>query len=429
MNTIGLDIGTTSICGVRINCETGVAEKTLALKNSFWLTGGAPFERLQDAEKIFETVLLIANELKDEYTAAIGLTGQMHGIVYLDGSGRAVSPLYTWQDERGNQPYKSGTYASYLNSCTGFGNVTHFYNEINKIAPDSAAAYCTIHDYAAARLAGRKAPLIHVSDAASFGCYDLQKNDFTEKNKLQPEITDTAALLGNWNGIPVYTAIGDNQASFIGSGCGKDCVLVNIGTGSQVSFIVNAAVNSDELETRPLSDGRYIAVGSSLCGGRAYAALEKFFEDVITMSGAQPIPLYDAMARAAEKTGKTDMIFDTLLCGTRKNPSLRGDIKNISIENFTPGDLILSCMHGIASELYSLYKSGGGSCTRLISSGNGIRKNKLLRREVESLFGMKLEIPLLCEEAATGAALFAMTGHGIYNNTDDAERIIKYDLR
>ena len=42
---------------------------------------------------------------------------------------------------------------------------------------------------------------------------------------------------------------------------------------------------------------------------------------------------------------------------------------------------------------------------------------------------MKLEIPLLCEEAATGAALFAMTGHGIYNNTDDAERIIKYDLR
>ena len=148
MNTIGLDIGTTSICGVRINCETGEAEKTLALKNSFWINGGAPFERLQDAEKIFETVLLIANELKDEHTAAIGLTGQMHGIVYLDSTGRAISPLYTWQDERGNQPYKSGTYASYLNSCTGFGNVTHFYNEINKIVPDSAAAYCTIHDYA-----------------------------------------------------------------------------------------------------------------------------------------------------------------------------------------------------------------------------------------------------------------------------------------
>ena len=34
----------------------------------------------------------------------IGVTGQMHGILYLDGEGNAVSPLYTWQDARGDAP-------------------------------------------------------------------------------------------------------------------------------------------------------------------------------------------------------------------------------------------------------------------------------------------------------------------------------------
>ena len=41
----------------------------------------------------------------------------MHGILYADENGAAVSPLYTWQDERGNLEYKDGaTYAEYLNS-------------------------------------------------------------------------------------------------------------------------------------------------------------------------------------------------------------------------------------------------------------------------------------------------------------------------
>ena len=29
---------------------------------------------------------------------SIGITGQMHGILYVDESGRGLSPLYTWQD-------------------------------------------------------------------------------------------------------------------------------------------------------------------------------------------------------------------------------------------------------------------------------------------------------------------------------------------
>ena len=62
----------------------------------------------------------------------IGVTGQMHGILYLDELGRAVSPLYTWQDQRGAERLTQQTYAERLSELTGYtlstgyGVVTHF---------------------------------------------------------------------------------------------------------------------------------------------------------------------------------------------------------------------------------------------------------------------------------------------------------------
>ncbi len=38
----------------------------------------------------------------------IGFTGQMHGMLYVDASGMAVSPLYTWQDGSGEIPLEDG---------------------------------------------------------------------------------------------------------------------------------------------------------------------------------------------------------------------------------------------------------------------------------------------------------------------------------
>lgn len=50
----------------------------------------------------------------------IGITGQMHGVLYVDGAGQPVSPLYTWQDGRGSQIYREGeSYADYLSQKSG----------------------------------------------------------------------------------------------------------------------------------------------------------------------------------------------------------------------------------------------------------------------------------------------------------------------
>ena len=68
----------------------------------------------------------------------------------------------------------------------------------------------------------------------------------------------------------------------------------------------------------------------------------------------------------------------------------------------------------------------GKKATKLVGSGNGIRKNKLMQELAEELYGMKMEIPLYQEEAAYGAALYSMVAAGIVENIEEAQRKIKY---
>ncbi len=428
MKAIGLDIGTTSICGLLMDCESGEAERIVSRSNDAWIRSAQPWERIQKPAAIRDKVLEILEELAGPETGAVGITGQMHGILYLDAQGSPVSPLYTWQDGRGNLPCGGGTYAARLRAHSGYGNVTHLYNRENGLVPEDAAVFCTIHDYMAMVLTGRRRPLVHSSDGASFGGYDLAEKRFVWTDPLQPELTDSTVTAGAWRGIPVAVAIGDNQASFLGGGCGRDTVLVNVGTGSQVSFMTDRLQAGAGLEVRPLSDGRMIMAGSSLCGGRAYALLEQFFRQTAAMAGCPAESLYGAMADAADTRRDTDLEFCTLFCGTREEPERRAAVTGLSPENFTPADLICGCLRGIGSELLDLYRAGGRACTRLVGTGNGIRKNPALRRTLEALFGMEMQTPRFCEEAAAGAALFAMTASGRCANLEEAERIVRYDI-
>ena len=54
----------------------------------------------ENTEKLVEKAKELLDFFLERYPDAeqIGLTGQMHGIVYLDRNGKSVSPLYTWQD-------------------------------------------------------------------------------------------------------------------------------------------------------------------------------------------------------------------------------------------------------------------------------------------------------------------------------------------
>ncbi len=426
MTVLGLDIGTTTISAVVMRDGKVLAAKTL--KNDSFLPDRPVWEKAQDVRQIVTVAMQTVNELRTAYPEIerIGLTGQQHGIVYLDGSGTALSPLYIWQDGRGDLPYDdSRSYASYLTEltgyplATGYGLVTHFYNLKNGLVPDNAKTFCTIHDYIAMLLAGTSSPRIDPSDAASFGFFDLEKGCFDiaalERAGMDPSILPQLAKTPCIGGreLPVYAAIGDNQASFLGATSGQpDCMLINVGTGSQFSVHTPRYMTCPGLETRPFPLGGYLLVGSSLCGGRAYALLEGFFRKVADMLGSPVDSCYGAMARLLDRAPAPEdpVKVIPLFQGTRSDPTRRGSIENLSVDNFTPLSLLYGMMQGMTAELYEMYRcytAQGGRCDKLYGSGNGLRKNAQLRKCFETAFGLPLILSRNEEEAACGAALFA----------------------
>ena len=122
-----------------------------------------------------------------DFSAAdsIGISSQMHGILYVDADGCAVSSFYTWKDEKGRELMEDGrSYEACLSQSlgmpvfSGFGTVTHFCLSRKGLIPGKAVKLANIGDYVAMRLTGRKSPLTDESIAASFGGYDVQEGDF-----------------------------------------------------------------------------------------------------------------------------------------------------------------------------------------------------------------------------------------------------------
>ena len=429
---IGIDIGTSSICGVAHNPETGAYE-SITKENKAALPSSFQEEKIQEPEIIFERVTEIINYFTSRHKdiAGIGLTGQMHGIVYTDSNGRAVSPLYTWQDGRGNRFFSDEqTYSDYLNTtcgysvATGYGLVTHFYNFTNNLIPDGAYKICTIMDYVAIRLTNRKTPLTDFSNAAALGFFNKQKLTFDTdalnkvglNENILPEIGTSASMIGYYKNIPVYPAIGDNQAAFLGTVKEHiQAIHITVGTSSQISVYTPDYIEIENIDTRPLPGGGYILVGAELCGGYAFSILKNFFAETIRfICGIQVSDenIYTAMMSIPSLKSDTPLKVSTLFDGTRLNPDKRGAITDISISNLLPQELVTGFARGISDALYNYYtllpENIKVSKTHIVASGNGLRKNHLIQKALTERFGMPVVFPSYVEEAALGACKIAI---------------------
>lgn len=452
MYAIGLDIGTTSVCGILHDAQTGKIVCSRTLANDSFLTTNNTFEKVQDPKRLLFLVDTVLEELMGESlpVVSIGVTGQMHGIVYINAEGKPISSLAIWQDGRGDLPYKDGkTYAEYMSEktgyplATGYGSVTYFYDTINGNVPNDAVAFCTIHDLVVLHLTGATKPLLHSSDAASLGLFDTATYTFDKgavnvlglDDTMFPEACPDFTVRGHYKGIPVCVAIGDNQASFLGSVADPEhSLLVNVGTGSQISCFTDKRSNNKALDCRPLMGDSYILAGSSLCGGRAYAMLEKLFREIATaVSGTEIKSAYPAMDKLMENfvCSHDTLEVSTLFSGTRANPKERGSITNIGVDNLTMSALCDGFMQGIARELYELYAAMCPELSternRMVGSGNGVRNNKALRERFEQIFGLKIVIPAHREEAAFGASLCALVAAGVYDSMQEASKLIQYE--
>ncbi len=451
MHFIGIDIGTTSICGI-VYDFLNETTASITIENESKIDTGKPWENIQDPGWIVNSVMRIIKQLESKYDVikGIGITGQMHGIVYVNNNGEAVSPLYTWQDNRGNMILNSHiTYAKFLtentgyNLSTGYGIVTHFYNIKNAIKPKSAVKLCTIMDYAVMKLTGRKTPLTDYTNAAGLGFFNVKENKFDLSSldnigidaSILPEIGESAAFSGYYNSnIPVYSAIGDNQAGFIGSVRDREkSIHVTIGTSSQLSVYSEDLIQMNTLDTRPFPWGGYILVGAALCGGQSLIMLKSFFERAVSLfnGNAEKVrDFYEILNNIDFKKHYNDILsVKTHFNGTRSEPFSKGSISNISSSNFTPEVLILGFVKGICNELYDFYNAIPENLRKnkdlLVGSGNAIEKNNLLAGVLEETFNFRVVKSETDEDAAFGASIAALVGG---KHISDFGKVLKHGV-
>ncbi|MBR5445008.1 MAG: hypothetical protein IKV57_02735 [Clostridia bacterium] len=439
--SIGLDIGTTTISAVVLDIENGTVLRVQNIPGKADIPAQNPWEHRQAPAVLREKVTALLNDLIDTCggICSIGVTGQMHGILYTTAAGEALSPLYTWQD--GLAGIGSPSACDMIREKTGYrtaagyGLATHY--ALSLLGETPVGAYlCTIMDWIVMGLCGLQKPVIHSTNAASLGLYRLAEDRFDEEAlrtlgieaAILPTVTNRCEAVGSYRGIPVSAAIGDNQAAFLGSvRAPEDTVLVNIGTGSQISLLCgrNTPLAEGAVETRPFSETERLLSGSGLCGGRAYALLETFFRKYARAAGmpdTEHYPVMNLLAAQGLRNGKV-LPVRTTFCGTREDPSLLGQITDIGEDDLTPEGLCAGVLQGMAEELYRMYLTmPHDHITAITASGNAVRKNPVLQQILENTFGMPLQIPEHKEEAAFGAAMFGARAAG----KRDLQHCIRY---
>ena len=429
--TVGIDIGTTTVSASVYDLDNKSQLEAYSIPHNSYTTIGELSE--QSVAVIMEKSTKFLDHILNTYDKiiSIGITGQMHGIVYVDEMGNWVSDLINWQDKRGDIVLENGETACQriknitgVDISTGYGIATHYYNTLKGAVPKNAVGFVSIMDLFAMKICGIKKPIIHTSVAASFGLFDVKRGCFmTDKlsmlsidNSFLPCVTGESLVIGKCRDIPVSVPLGDNQASFLGSVReNSDTILVNIGTGSQISAVGDYIEPTKDIELRPFIEEKYLICGSALCGGFAYSMLESFFRAYTVSAGMQDASQYKIMnqlgSEAYEK-GEEGLLVDTSFSGKRSDPTLRGSIINIDRSNFTPSSLVLGVLKGMCNELYELYASVPERKKRIVASGGAVKKNALLKRLLSDRFSMPVYLNSAKEEASTGAALFAAFATG-----------------
>jgi sugar (pentulose or hexulose) kinase len=474
---LGLDLGTTTITALALDTDTGevvgrstvpnpVDTKHLEYRARGWSERDAP-AIARDALDCLERLARQLSSARD--VAGLALTGQQHGVVLVElRSMTTQSGFIDWQDRRGDASFSPrqtftaraqkliGTEAAGRTGCrlaSGYMAVTLFWFKRNKLSLRGSKA-CFLADYFATTLTDSQ-PVTDPTLAASSGVFDVARGAWADDlirslglaPNLFPEVRPPGSLLGHLTdraalhaglppGPPLFVGLGDNQASFLGSVASpEDSVLVNVGTGGQVSVLLDEFHYEPGLETRPFPGG-FLLVCAGLTGGRVYAVLESFFRqvgrDVFGQSGEQSV--YETMNRLAASVppGCDGLRCEPFFSGTRQQPELRGSWSGVSATNFTPAHMTRALLEGMARS----FKEGFDRMTpylsrprkQLVAAGNGMRENPLLRQIVGEAFGLPVLVPRHREEAAYGAALTAAVGAGIFPDFRSAARLIRYEL-
>ena len=457
---LSLDIGTSNLCALALSCDSLQPVAICSKKNDTEIANLAAGYHEQDPLRIRNLcldliqTLLSENNVEENEVVGIGITGQMHGVLLVNSDLQPQSNLITWRDRRtlaGDKPGSINETGRALDKTVhertgchlhaGYGGATLQWLEKNGRLPEGVVAL-TIADYIAGCLTGVVAT--EATHAASWGIFNIQKGRWDSEavdklgipQKVLPAVNSTAKTLGKilpaiakqlglGSGVQICSPVGDNQASIIGAaGFADDAMVINLGTGGQISILQNEYKFVETFETRPMPFGGFILVGASLCGGWSYACLQKFIQATVREFAGTELSdeeVYSRMNAIAAETAKgaSGITVDTRFSGTRLEPGLRGSISGIGVDNFTVDNLARGFVEGMIRELADMASSAEiKGLTRIIASGNAVRRNPVVLDIIKSIFDLPCYVSTNKEVAAHGAAYSAAIGLGLVSKDD-----------
>ena len=430
---VGLDIGTTNIAMVVLDLEAGRLLPAISLANPQLQTGEL-YSYAQDPHAIEQAVRALLAKVSSPIVS-ICVTGQVHGILYYDASGLAVSPLYTWLDRRAMEQVDGIDSQQLLLEKTGvllpsgYGLLAHYANRRLGKVPSDAAGFCGILEYVTSRLVGKPIDKSDPSCLGPFGAFDPISSTFEERVLLEVLGSKEKQFLGSCkpfevagytrDSVAVTYPVGDNQAGFFGlvSDWFRSA-LVSMGTSGQISLFSTNTECPSSMELRPFLGQGYLHVGATLTAGKAYETLHDLIASILRSAGMDisDEAVFDLMKKEGKNKGIPGALsVDTRFNGSRKEPNIRGSIGPVNLENLTFGNLVLGTIDGIVDELYQFGLESGqvfAAVESIVATGSSVRKNLLFREALNRKFNRSTIVAQVDDGAGFGAALIGAVAIG-----------------
>jgi xylulokinase len=450
---LGLDTGTSGTKAIIID-ETGTLkasvthEYPLSTPHPQWAEQDPESDWWNAAQAAIRAVIA-GSGLKPEDIGGVGLTGQMHGAVFLDVSGEVLRPAMLWCDARTGAECREITNAiggrQRLYEIIGQPVLTSFTApKIVWVRNHEPAVYDKIahvllpKDYIRYKLTGEFAA--EVSDASGTSLLDVRRRDWSlqmlsaldiprewlprvhESPEITGRITEEAArLTGLRPGTPVVGGAGDQAAGAVGCGIVRGGrVSSALGTSGVVFAHSDSAFFDPDMRIQTFCHavpgawhlmGCVLSAAGSLRWYRDTFAPESSFDEIT--AGAARVP-----------AGCEGLQFLPYLTGERTpypDPDARGVFFGATLRSQREW-FARAVLEGVAFALndsFTLLDAIDVPVSHVRVTGGGA-KSPLWRQIITDVVG-KPHVTLAVDEGpALGAALLAAVGAGAYATVAEA---------
>ena len=400
-----------------------------------------PIRRLADAVR-----QMIESAAAKTHLSGIVLSVQMHGFMLYRPDGTPETDYISWQDTRAVLPDASGrtlldlvkeSVSSSLFEENGINlkpnhSLLPLLHWVRARPEDGPLEFSMIGDGLIRLLTGEKVP-IHPSVAASSGLYSLRRQNWN-RDLIQalgftrisfPPVLETRQPLAFYNSshgkIPIFSALGDQQAAVLGIHAEAGDMFLNIGTGGQIGY-VGRGVMPGPYETRPFFQNQTIRSYTQLPSGRTLNILMNFIGDIgKTLFGATAEMQQAAWKQMDALTAAADASANGLVMDLSFFETEGGSISGITAENLSVQSLFYSAYAAMAKSYRTasrqLLCAGDPMPASLICTGGVIRKNPILLKCIEEQFHLPCLLAPCSDDTMLGLlryALWCCSGVSLY---------------